>query len=248
MAIQLRYHNIEINGVPILAHDLRIKNPFKGRKFVEKEVMNRGLVLIPTMPLGREFSFKFTIQAKVQEILSYLDGLQDEMVELKSPYFGRVQAAITNIELEFLNEMDYTTEDGVYKTAEITIEAKEGLPPGIDQVVEQEQPAPQPQTPTTTTTEILQVKCKPSCAFCMKYDGYQYVYYIASFENYCPHCKKKNILTKQVDSRVPEGQLHCTAENCGANYCCVCGREKVWDKVRAEKYRLNVIQKAKKED
>lgn len=70
----------------------------------------------------------------------------------------------------------------------------------------------------TITTVKVSSTAKCSCGSCG-----DYVYHTGSYKNYCPHCKKYDVL-KWNPKGVLEGEWTCG--NCGADYCAACGKEK----------------------
>jgi len=97
---------------------------------------------------------------------------------------------------------------------------------------------------TLPKAKIVGLFFKPSCAWCstgrVAGERFRYIWYEVGWDNICPHCGRAS-LVRRVSRRVPEGALHCTNRRCGARYCGVCGREKVWNRRRAEKYRVKNI-------
>lgn len=65
---------------------------------------------------------------------------------------------------------------------------------------------------------------KCSCGACG-----DYVYHTGSYKNYCPHCKKNDVLVWNPKG-VAEGEWTCSY--CGADYCAACGKEKSYSNPR----------------
>ena len=65
---------------------------------------------------------------------------------------------------------------------------------------------------------IISMWAKPSVR-----SSYSYRWYKKTFIDYCPHCKRYNVLLKNPKG-VPEREYTC--RHCGADYCAVTGKEK----------------------
>ena len=65
---------------------------------------------------------------------------------------------------------------------------------------------------------IISMWAKPSVR-----SSYSYRWYKKTFIDYCPHCKRYNVLLKNPKG-VPEKEYTC--RRCGADYCAVTGKEK----------------------
>lgn len=61
---------------------------------------------------------------------------------------------------------------------------------------------------------------KPSCRSCCRR---AYKWHIKTYKNYCPNCKRTNVLRKNPKG-VPEKELTCS--RCDCDYCVVCGHDK----------------------
>lgn len=72
---------------------------------------------------------------------------------------------------------------------------------------------------------------KPSCRTCYKMP---YKWYKTNFVKKCPHCGSNQLLNNP--KRVYEKEVTCG--KCGADYCGVCGHEKVYNLKRHKKYYL----------
>lgn len=70
----------------------------------------------------------------------------------------------------------------------------------------------------TITSLKVSATAKCSCGACG-----DYVYHTGSYKNYCPHCKKNDVLVWNPKG-VAEGEWTCSY--CGADYCAACGKEK----------------------
>ena len=65
---------------------------------------------------------------------------------------------------------------------------------------------------------LISMWAKPSVR-----SSYSYRWYRKTFIDYCPHCKRYNVLLKNPKG-VPEREYTC--RRCGADYCAVTGKEK----------------------
>lgn len=74
------------------------------------------------------------------------------------------------------------------------------------------------------TTVKVSATAKCSCGACG-----DYVYHTGSYKNYCPHCKRYDVLNWNPKG-VAEGEWTCSY--CGADYCAACGKEKSYSNSR----------------
>lgn len=251
-----KYVDVEIEGLPFIAKEIEITGVRGLYDHEEMKVEGLGTVHVRTIPKSREFRITIEGGAYTKELYNYLKNLAQPTLTLKVlGVDDEVKVVVKDIKIKYdHDETAYFVDEAndLYSYSNVELELVETFDPPSDFNVEDkpgagEQVKPKDANATTPPvsskpSESITIKAKPSCAFCMKLEGYKYVYYEATFENKCKHCNGK--LTVETTRRVPESQLHCT--KCGANYCGVCGRKKVWNKKRADKYRLKVVTPAKK--
>jgi len=233
---------VTINGVPFMVKDFEV-NPASntGYEPIEKKIVERGQIILLGPRRAREIKFSCEFIELTREAYRYVRDLDGAIVTVCSPHLDGCMKGFATVDVKFKPSeggyFDYDKKDH-FGVGEVAFTVKETAEPLDDvQIKEEEEKAeaakPAEQT-QTTAPKGESGEYKPSCAFCMKYDGYKYIWYVVGWEMVCKHCGGR--LTRQISSRVPEAQLHCT--KCGSNYCGVCGREKVWDRKRAEKYRI----------
>jgi hypothetical protein len=239
---------VTVDGIPFIVKEFEVK-PASNSGFepIEKKVVERGKIILFGPKRAREVKFSCEFIELSREAYRYVKNLDGKVVTVCSPHLDGCMKGFTTVEVKFKpSEGGYYDHDAKdhFGLGEIAFEVKETAEP-LDDVQlpaeekEEEQKSETKNEVPTTTPEGETGEYKPSCAFCMKYDGYKYVWYVVAWEMVCKHCGGK--LNREISSRVPEAQLHCT--KCGANYCGVCGREKVWDRKRAEKYRITNVSK-----
>lgn len=249
-----RYVDVEINGLPFIAKEITVKGVKGLYEYQDIKVEDLGTVYMQTIPKSREITISLEGGEFTKILYNYLKSIATPTVKLKIlAVDDEITAIIDDIDIKYdHDETAFFPDDAndLFSYATVELSLKETFEPPKDFIIKSEnvkpadatsQTVPKPDTGTPAQAG-LQIKAKPSCAFCMKKEKYQYVYYIATYENRCTHCSGK--LTVETSNRVPESQYHCT--KCGANYCGVCGREKVWDETRANKYRLKCLVSPKK--
>jgi len=239
---------VTINGIPFFVKDFEVSPAGGGYEPIEKKVVDLGRVIMKGPPTSRDIKFTCEFIEFSKAAYEYVKALDGQIVTICSPHVGGCIKGHMKAEIKFSPSEAGYFDAGArdhFGYGEITVEIKETaeLPDDVKIPLEEEKKMEENKKATTPAAAVVgeAMKFKPSCAFCMKYDGYKYRWYTAVWELICKHCGGK--LTREENKRVPEGQLHCT--KCGANYCGVCGREKVWNRTRAEKYRIKNIQKPK---
>lgn len=236
-----KYATVTVDGVPFIVKEFETSpTSSAGYEPIEKKVMERGTVILLGPQKMREVKFTCEFIELSREAFRYVKDLDGKIVTVCSPHIDGCLKGHAEVSFKFKpDEGGYVDSDSgdFFGFGEIEFKVKETAEPLADLEIKDETGATATgaqNTVPTTTPKGETGEYKPSCAFCMKYDGYKYVWYVVGWEMVCKHCGGK--LVRELTRRVPEAQLHCA--KCGANYCGVCGREKVWDRARAEKYRI----------
>jgi len=85
-------------------------------------------------------------------------------------------------------------------------------------------------TASSSSKNIISGSFKPSCSYCGPKLGYKL--FTTSFENKCGRCGRVGKMTdtpKGGRAKIPEGEWTCDTKlgGCGADFCGVCGKEKM---------------------
>ena len=70
---------------------------------------------------------------------------------------------------------------------------------------------------------VIKLRARPSCTVCYRKHR-PYKWRTVKFINYCPHCKRYNVLYN-AHKRAARHEQELTCKRCGADYC-MCGKEK----------------------